>query len=249
MLADEFEPEFDAMPQEAQDAILAKLVLLEREGPRPGRSHADTLQGSRHANMKELRCTAAVGTQRVAFAFDPERAAIVLVGGDKREAARSGSIDGPSPRRTSGSTATSREGGDRDHGQAASKKAGRAGYGWSGARRGGSRPPACRVPDAAGVAQGQGADPGAARRDARHSSSDCRSAGGAQRPDAFDTPQLCRGHGRTSPPRCRFPGRAAGLVGGSRRHGGASPQEQEPALGAWWHIAAAGRPQREGPPP
>lgn len=47
--ADEFEPEFDDLPEEVQDAILAKLVLLEREGPRLGRPHADTLEGSRHA--------------------------------------------------------------------------------------------------------------------------------------------------------------------------------------------------------
>jgi len=81
--ADEFEPEFDVLPEEVQDAILAKVVLLEREGPRLGRPHADTLEGSRHANMKELRCAAADGVWRIAFAFDPDRVAILLVGGDK----------------------------------------------------------------------------------------------------------------------------------------------------------------------
>ncbi len=45
--------------------------------------HADTLTGSKHANMKELRCTAAGGVWRIAFAFDPDRQAILLVGGDK----------------------------------------------------------------------------------------------------------------------------------------------------------------------
>ncbi|HET9122440.1 MAG TPA: type II toxin-antitoxin system RelE/ParE family toxin, partial [Acidiferrobacteraceae bacterium] len=35
------------------------------------------------ANMKELRFTAADGVWRVAFAFDPKRQAILLVGGDK----------------------------------------------------------------------------------------------------------------------------------------------------------------------
>lgn len=33
--------------------------------------------------MKELRCTAADGIWRIAFAFDPDRQAILLVGGDK----------------------------------------------------------------------------------------------------------------------------------------------------------------------
>ncbi len=81
--ADEFEPEFDALPEAVQDAILARLVFLEMEGPFLGRPHADTLVGSRHANMKELRCNADDGVWRVAFAFDPARQAILLVGGDK----------------------------------------------------------------------------------------------------------------------------------------------------------------------
>lgn len=83
MFAEAFEPEFDGFPPEAQDAILARALLLEREGPLLGRPHADTLTGSKHANMKELRCNAAGGVWRVAFAFDPDRQAILLVGGDK----------------------------------------------------------------------------------------------------------------------------------------------------------------------
>lgn len=43
----------------------------------------DTLNGSRHKNMKELRFAAADGEWRVAFAFDPKRKAILLVAGDK----------------------------------------------------------------------------------------------------------------------------------------------------------------------
>lgn len=39
--------------------------------------------GSRHANMKELRFSAADGEWRVAFAFDPKRKAILLAAGDK----------------------------------------------------------------------------------------------------------------------------------------------------------------------
>lgn len=81
--SEEFEPEFDELPPEVQDAILARALLLEREGPLLGRPHADTLTGSKHANMKELRCNAADGVWRIAFAFDPDRQAILLVGGDK----------------------------------------------------------------------------------------------------------------------------------------------------------------------
>ena len=40
-------------------------------------------KGSRYANMKELRFKADGGVWRVAFAFDPQREAILLVAGDK----------------------------------------------------------------------------------------------------------------------------------------------------------------------
>ena len=59
------------------------LKLLSDYGPQLGRPHADTLKGSSHANMKELRFEVADGEWRAAFAFDPERRAILLVAGDK----------------------------------------------------------------------------------------------------------------------------------------------------------------------
>jgi hypothetical protein len=75
-------------PEEVQDAILARVILLEREGPQLGRPHADTLKGSRHTNMKELRCTARDGVWRIAYAFDPSRRGFSWPGrqiGRKRE--------------------------------------------------------------------------------------------------------------------------------------------------------------------
>ena len=63
--------------------ILALTRLLKQFGPQLGRPRVDTLNGSRHANMKELRLDAADGVWRVAFAFDPKRKAIPLVAGDK----------------------------------------------------------------------------------------------------------------------------------------------------------------------
>jgi hypothetical protein len=52
-------------------------------GPQRGRPRVDTLKGSRHANMKELRFDADDGVWRFTFAFDPKRNAILLVAGDK----------------------------------------------------------------------------------------------------------------------------------------------------------------------
>jgi hypothetical protein len=80
---DEFIPEFERMTEAVQDELLAHLKLLEHFGPALGRPQVDTLKDSKHANMKELRFRAADGVWRVAFAFDPLRKAMVLVGGDK----------------------------------------------------------------------------------------------------------------------------------------------------------------------
>jgi hypothetical protein len=57
--------------------------FLQSRGLCFGRPYGDTLKGSKHANMKELRFDAAGGIWRVAFAFDPRRQAILLVAGDK----------------------------------------------------------------------------------------------------------------------------------------------------------------------
>src|SRR6266700_6432788 len=82
-MADEFKPEFDALDQDVRREVLALARVLQEFGPQLGRPRVDTLKGSRHANMKELRFDAADGVWRVAFAFDLNRKAILLVAGDK----------------------------------------------------------------------------------------------------------------------------------------------------------------------
>ena len=79
----DFFPEFEELPAATQDELLTKLALLREFGPKLRRPHADTLKGSKHSNMKELRFDAADGVWRTAFAFDPVRRAIILVAGDK----------------------------------------------------------------------------------------------------------------------------------------------------------------------
>ena len=78
----EFDPEFAALPDDIQDELLARLKVLQAFGPSLGRPHVDTLEGSSFPNMKELRFRLD-GLWRFAFAFDPNRQAIVLVGGNK----------------------------------------------------------------------------------------------------------------------------------------------------------------------
>jgi hypothetical protein len=80
---DAFDAEFEALVEGLQDELLAHAKLLAAFGPDLGRPTVDTLKGSRHTNMKELRFSWNGQVWRVAFAFDPQRQAILLVGGDK----------------------------------------------------------------------------------------------------------------------------------------------------------------------
>jgi hypothetical protein len=66
-----------------REEVAALALLLQQFGPQLRRPYCDTLNGSKHPNMKELRFTLPDGEWRVAFAFDPRRQAILLVGGSK----------------------------------------------------------------------------------------------------------------------------------------------------------------------
>lgn len=83
----EFHPAFAAemqeLPEAVQDEVLALASAIVEGGPQMGRPRVDTLNGSKHANMKEGRFRAAGGAWRVAFVFDVERRAVLLVGGNK----------------------------------------------------------------------------------------------------------------------------------------------------------------------
>jgi len=81
-LHDEFDLEFAELSAPVQDEILALMALLKEYEPKLGRPHADTLDDSKHANMKELRFRAAGGVWRVTYAFDP-RVGILLAAGNK----------------------------------------------------------------------------------------------------------------------------------------------------------------------
>ena len=83
VFCDEFVEEFMALDSGLRMELAAHLRVLETFGPHLGRPVADTLKGSKFANMKELRFTWQRSPYRYFFAFDPERRAVVLVGGSK----------------------------------------------------------------------------------------------------------------------------------------------------------------------
>jgi hypothetical protein len=82
-----FDPEFRIwfyqQEQGFQDEAFAVIKILEESGPMLGRPRVDTLKGSDFANMKELRIQYLGEPWRILFAFDPQRQAILLVGGNK----------------------------------------------------------------------------------------------------------------------------------------------------------------------
>lgn len=88
---DEFGVWWDGLDADEQESISVSVELLRQLGPNLPRPHVDTLNESRHSNMKELRTqheghplrTLFAFDPRRWFAFDPRRCAILLIGGDK----------------------------------------------------------------------------------------------------------------------------------------------------------------------
>lgn len=77
------EIEHRRLPAAVRDQLATRIRYLRQHGPSLGRPYADTLNGSRYTNMKELRLSSDGGGWRVAFAFDPNRQAILLLAGNK----------------------------------------------------------------------------------------------------------------------------------------------------------------------
>lgn len=73
-----------SLDDDSREQVIAAIELLGERGPQLGRPIVDTVHTSRHRNMKELRPGSSGRSEvRVLFAFDPARAAIMLIAGDK----------------------------------------------------------------------------------------------------------------------------------------------------------------------
>jgi hypothetical protein len=83
ILSDEYEEWLLSRSHAAQKAIAVDLNVLSIMGPQLGRPHVDHVKGSRFPNMKELRTSSSGHAYRSLFAFDPERKALILAGGEK----------------------------------------------------------------------------------------------------------------------------------------------------------------------
>jgi hypothetical protein len=80
----EYDTWFLSQVETGQEAIRFKVQLLLEYGPYLPRPHADTLKGSNLSKLKELRTQTENHVFRVAFLFDEERKAVLLIGGDKK---------------------------------------------------------------------------------------------------------------------------------------------------------------------
>ncbi|GAA3704386.1 type II toxin-antitoxin system RelE/ParE family toxin [Oceanisphaera sediminis] len=80
---DLFDEWLDAQDNATQEKVLAGMLALQKGGPSIGRPLVDSVYGSAHSNMKELRIQHQGDPLRAFFAFDPNRTAMVLCAGNK----------------------------------------------------------------------------------------------------------------------------------------------------------------------
>lgn len=83
LTTDRFDEWFDALGDADRVNVIAGMLVLEQKGPLLSRPYADTVKGSVHTNMKELRVQSRGNPIRAFFAFDPKRRAILLCAGEK----------------------------------------------------------------------------------------------------------------------------------------------------------------------
>jgi hypothetical protein len=79
---DEFAQWWDTLTEGAQEAVDAKVLMLERCGPNLSYPHSTAIKGSRYP-LRELRVQYQGDPLRVVYVFDPRRTALLLLGGDK----------------------------------------------------------------------------------------------------------------------------------------------------------------------
>jgi hypothetical protein len=83
----EFKDWYEALPLTEQESVFRAVTRLEELGTKLGFPYSSAIQGSRYP-LRELRIQHQGRPFRVFYIFDPERAAVLLLGGDKSGKAR-----------------------------------------------------------------------------------------------------------------------------------------------------------------
>ena len=79
---DEFELWWLELSELVQEKCAAVVDLLTREGPNLGFPYSSSIRGAAHA-LRELRIQCGGHPYRILYAFDPQRNALLILGGDK----------------------------------------------------------------------------------------------------------------------------------------------------------------------
>jgi len=80
---DEFEAWWVGLNEEEQIDIDAVVGLLEEKGPHLPYPYSSDVKGTKYGSIRELRIQHKGKPYRILYAFDPRRAAILLIGGRK----------------------------------------------------------------------------------------------------------------------------------------------------------------------
>ena len=80
---DQFDEWWESLSEDEQDSVAATVGVLEERGPTLQHPTSSGIESSRHSHMRELRIQHQGDPYRVLYAFDPRRAAILLIGGNK----------------------------------------------------------------------------------------------------------------------------------------------------------------------
>jgi hypothetical protein len=80
---DEFGAWWETLTEAQREDVDAHVRQLERRGPMLPFPYSSGVSGSRHSHLRELRVQSGGRPLRIFYAFDPRRAAILLIGGDK----------------------------------------------------------------------------------------------------------------------------------------------------------------------
>ena len=81
--SDEFGEWWDGLTAAEQKSVDFTVRLLQELGPTLRMPRSSGVESSRHAYMRELRIQHEGRPYRVLYTFDPRRAAILLIGGEK----------------------------------------------------------------------------------------------------------------------------------------------------------------------
>jgi hypothetical protein len=87
VVTDEFKGWYEALSIDEQESVFRVVTLLEQLGMKLGFPYSSAIQGSRYP-LRELRVQHRGRPFRVFYGFDPERQAVLLLGGEKSGKAR-----------------------------------------------------------------------------------------------------------------------------------------------------------------